>query len=533
MPVTRIEPAELQGKVAVVAQAFDNQWVPIRLLPLLKNGKMTRKELAGKLSRTVHTELKRSLINADRVVVNRAFLHNNPDLVSLYKHDSRERDGFRLLLDHQLLIPFLYDEHEPADEPGYNVSPDDWKAWTSLCSESVNMGCMRMSWDDDLNRDATRKRLSYQLQEFAQMAQSKELVRYVQDLARDYQLGMENRRVVRRMMQLGLRLRAMSEVAQEYHHRIQDEILRHQLRHGHLENYKGSRDPYVSRSHLYKELVTIGPTNEGRIDPSKPDAIWMKQLIDLAYNTVLPDALGIFPLTPQDSLPRTALQEIALSRDADAVTANDIVNMARNAAFSLVQDALYLKSMRFLTLHDVYIARQSEQWHEYIMAVQELIHNPFTFGDPGSGAQRVVSAYEDLGRSLLKVTNARAEKSAQWAKVVQLVIAAGSRRLIIEYLPDGGAIFEFLEASAGFGAGASSGVIAKLVIGGITSIKGQADLENSISFMQGQLAHADQQWKELESKMRSLTNFTEAKVTLQSTDATINGTGQVEQANEQ
>jgi hypothetical protein len=66
--------------VAVVAQSLDNQWVrPDLLAKMLKSGlSLTSDKVARERSRQVRAEYIRSLVNSPQVVINRAYIINNP-----------------------------------------------------------------------------------------------------------------------------------------------------------------------------------------------------------------------------------------------------------------------------------------------------------------------------------------------------------------------------------------------------------------------------------------------------------------------
>src|SRR5437870_4698477 len=62
--------------LSVLAQALDNQWLPCGLLPeAFKTGGISG-NTDERLRSQVRSEYIRSLINGDRVIVNRAFVYN-------------------------------------------------------------------------------------------------------------------------------------------------------------------------------------------------------------------------------------------------------------------------------------------------------------------------------------------------------------------------------------------------------------------------------------------------------------------------
>src|SRR5262249_53096643 len=81
----------------------------------------------------------------------------------------------------------------------------------------------------------------------------------------------------------------------------------------------------VTRESFYERYVVADGTKpaDGCYDAGKPFAGALKQLADLKYATTLPDVLDRYPLTPADSLHRTAMQEYRMIQPDKAATAVD------------------------------------------------------------------------------------------------------------------------------------------------------------------------------------------------------------------
>ena len=73
-------------RVVSVPQAFDNQWVPDEVLSeALRAGRRPNDDqLEKKRTAYVRREYLRSLVNSGQVVINRAFLYNNPAIYRDY-----------------------------------------------------------------------------------------------------------------------------------------------------------------------------------------------------------------------------------------------------------------------------------------------------------------------------------------------------------------------------------------------------------------------------------------------------------------
>jgi len=146
----RFEPQDLQS-LPVLVQALDNQWMPNSLLKsALEKGQIT-KSIDSKLRKAVRSEYIRSLVNGQQVILNRAYLYNNPIISQDFAQKSNpKREAFKELLEDEVIIPYLYAEKDPVDLPNYEKDEKAFLAWQELCQE-VRPRCVRLSWDDKEN----------------------------------------------------------------------------------------------------------------------------------------------------------------------------------------------------------------------------------------------------------------------------------------------------------------------------------------------------------------------------------------------
>jgi len=189
------------------------------------------------------------------------------------------------------------------------------------------MECVRFAWDNLQALQEHIDNLSRRFHSLTLAAETGNLTKYIQDFGLD--ASTENA--------LRLRLRDLT-----------DQCIR---------TAREQNRP-VTREDLYKAFVIADDTTSPQrlYDGSKPFAAEIKQYLDLAYNANLSDALNGYLLTPNDTLPRVALQEwerAAKQTGMSGFTTSDIIRLARTQLFSHVQAGLYLKSMRLLSLQDV------------------------------------------------------------------------------------------------------------------------------------------------------------------------------------
>lgn len=328
-------PADLHP-VSIVAQCLDNQWAPKELLVKQVEGGLSLADVAAEREPAVRRGFIRSLLSAQQVIVNRAFLFNNHVLASAYSNP-QERPAFERLLSDSTIVPYLFSESSPVDEVRFPTLPEsaNWKA----VAASSDLTCLRLDWDEDRNRRMIRDHLSQKFHLFAQTVNKIDPRVFCADL----QLEADEARIS------GLKevFFDMARLA--------------------LDISSSGRD--VTRDDLNRVFVTPdgADTSEGRIDRAKPFALELKQLVDLKYNVNLPDALDRFALTPLDSPPRSLLQEVGLMmQGATKIDAKELVRIVSNIRFENVLRSAEAVSLDQVPLPAVIQVRSGEAFSRYI-----------------------------------------------------------------------------------------------------------------------------------------------------------------------
>lgn len=137
-------------RIVVTAQCLDNQWVPNSILRRLIRERTSRKVIARELEKLVRAEYVRSLVNAEQVIINRAYIKNNPAVFGDFIADAPDRPVFKELLGSGVIVPFLYSESSPVEEGDFDLDDVGNVAWRQLCQE-VEPLCLRLSWDKEEN----------------------------------------------------------------------------------------------------------------------------------------------------------------------------------------------------------------------------------------------------------------------------------------------------------------------------------------------------------------------------------------------
>lgn len=483
--VTRLEPHQLD-RLNIVAQCLDNQWVPKRMLSRMMARRLSLADVAEERRRHVYGEYVRAFVNARQVVVNRAYFLNNPVVFFDFTHDRHERAALRTLLSSRALIPFLYAERSPLDEVNFHVLPEVDTAWRELVART-DLACARLSWNDQENSRLIDTQLARRFGEFVTgsvslMVDESGAAR----LARDFQLDPAEIPELRR------RLGQVGRWAID------------QLTEGRI----------VARDALYQKFVVAdgSPTAAGHYDPGKPYAAVIKQLFDLRYNVNLPDALGGFPLTPQDSPPRSALQELERERRNPSVGADELIRLLRGRVFEIAQRDLSVAAFEHMRLADVLRVRQEPAWHAYTDRLESLLVAPVDFDnlDPViHGVQGVFASYAEVARLATGVAAERQRSipTFRWRPVVKFVLKAASALLFVWFV-EGAAFFE------AFGEVAATAAVELVVDVSIGHVVGDHDVtlpSTSYELFRRRLDHPRGDWNELIEGMRRLSEFTESR----------------------
>ena len=458
-------------KVCVVAQSLDNQWVPRGLLSRMLDQGLSLADVQQERERAVRSEYVRALINAEQVVINRAYLYNNPVVFQDYTGKGPDREAFKEFLKSGVIVPYLFNETSPVDEPAYRTLR--FQSWSELAQE-VRMQCVRLSWGDD-NASKIDDLLAVRFHLFPRTAMDRNPDVFLYHL----NLPLDKKDEFRR------RLKQMSDISGDF----------------------SMQDKKITREDLYKHFVVADDTSpaEGRYDRNKPFAGEIKQLLDLCYNMNLPDALGRYALTPFDSLPRTALQEWQGMKE-EPIKIGDLVTLLSRTAFDLVQGGLFLESFGLLSLVDVQEVRRMEEWTLYMESMDELIRNPLEFAESNTGASAVYHNYINLAQAMTRyLANRRME---EWAPVIELQIDIAGAILSVRWT-NYGMQYQAHGSVSGLYRPGEAPVVARMNIRDVSGQGKQADLATNIDFMRGHVEDAKKQWQELISKVKELDGIRE------------------------
>lgn len=346
----------------VMAQALDNQWMPAALAKARQSADAAPGSTPEQLS-SARAELRRALVNSGTLVVNRAYFLNAEALYANYlpSAEPAERTAFAGFLNGGTIVPYLLTERDPAEEPLFTHSPQVYRSWRRFLEEEAEPSCVRLSWDDETNRRGA----GLINQNFARGVRSIDIADPLL-LAESLDLSAEQARAMRGGI--------LSRIAR----------------------WTLDQDfETVTRNRVYEEFLTRpGSQPHERLLRDGDHIVPAKQLIDLLYNIAVPTATGIIAVTPPDSPPRSALQELNAEqpRTADPEALGNILR-------GLVADAVHRavdgpNSYGSLSLTDISALRREPEWRAYIASLDNLVRTDFTAGRMPSPAEFAHSTQE-------------------------------------------------------------------------------------------------------------------------------------------
>lgn len=365
-----ITPDQLEAG-ATIPQALDNQYLSDELyLEIVERKKSLLDPLVNqKRNKEAHNEFIRSLIYSSQVVVNRAFLKTSEILYSNYLPNHQDKAlSFATLLNDGVIVPYLYQESNFFDKQKYDITDEGAIANEYLVQFLRDVKSVKLSKDDGLNAQKTSK-LSFNF--------------------RNYFMGrhtLDERQQIEMMTELmGGKKRVDKEMQKEFkkHLKILSRF---------SEDFYEEHD-FLNRNDLYKEFIVS--QNRGTADgvylPSdskNPFRHEMKKLIDLKYNTNLPDALGRYSFTPNGLPTRSALQDDFQIADIDSEKVkrfidHDLEKLTKDKRkfMQKSQKTMYLPLLSELSIADVLEVRKLESWGAFIDKQSQLLSDPMSIGD--------------------------------------------------------------------------------------------------------------------------------------------------------
>ncbi len=345
---------------ATIPQCLDNQYVSDSTLHYMVENSLTYEspEIKKLREAEIHNEFIRSLIYSSQVIINRAFLRNNEFLYSYYKPDSPELSAFAELMCKRVIIPYLYRETSLGDKLEFDCQKAGDLATKVLLERVGDLPCVRLAVDNKSNEEKIAKLGSY---------------------FREYLSGLKSKDEL-----------LINNMASElFQCELQEDEWQTFLRNiDQFAKYVWEKGRSLSRNTIYKDWFI---EDEGKkTDVSKgrfvkppndfPYLYQIKKIVDLRYNTNLPDMLGRYTFTPVGLPSRVALQDFYDNTDIPSEKIEKFVNESftdiRRIFVANTQTAMNLPLLGELSIPDVVEIRQMPEWNTFKQSQQKILSNP-------------------------------------------------------------------------------------------------------------------------------------------------------------
>jgi hypothetical protein len=363
--------------VAVVAHCLDNQWVPRPMLADMTRAGLSLDDVHDDRAGYVRAEYLRALLTAEQVVVNRVYFYNNRSIYGDYLEPGPSRSAFAALLRSEAVVPHLHKEESPLQPPpDMALVKEGFDAWVEACCEAEEFAVNRLAWDNKRN-DALTHKLALAFQELVKALAGRAEGGGASEFARHLDLRED------KVDALRARMRELEDWAIKAARERADR----------------GKGP-ITREDVYVAFVTPpgDKSTSGRCDSDKPFSSEIKQLVDLQYNTGLPEFLDRLPLRPVNTLHRAALRENRPDRtdprNVDRATLEEAL-LSRLAFDNLTDgiDPFNTASLLSLDLPSIVKIRKRGEWRTYAAKLAGLVAEPWLFE---SYASDVLQAYQEL-----------------------------------------------------------------------------------------------------------------------------------------
>lgn len=353
MPFKKVTFGDLDDLTGVV-QCMDDQWVPRAILEQMARNDQRRRVFEDAIASSARREFMRSMLTCQQLVLNRPAFYNHRTFADAFRNPV-ERSAVTELLDTGAVVPFLFDESDPSDDPragSFSFRKTQKTAWESMLKSSTPH-VLRLSWDDAENSQLINSQLGRRFGEFCQNLRSLNEYHLLDDFGLPREA--ENIRNLRAV------LREISNFSADVYDSQRED----------------SQSPFVTRTQINKRFVWADGSDgqNFKFDKQKQFGSLVKQVIDLKYNLNLPDCMTRYSIAASDTPSRSTLQEISL------LTANqarcdlaDICGILGTQAIELASSEIDIPSS--LMFADLSFLRRTELWTRHITTFRGTLPRP-------------------------------------------------------------------------------------------------------------------------------------------------------------
>lgn len=421
---------------AVMVMELDNQWYPRSMLAGLTahsddaSVRAARIALDGQRQALQQNALIAALFHARQVMINRAFLQNSALFLAIYAGSPQTGTGsdqtsqeqpdlaaLKYLLANGSIVVVLYTEEHPAATARQAFTPADQAAWIRLCRETAPCA-LRQDWQGPLaNQKSISKKLSQPFQAFCLTAGEDPYL--VQNLADFLAIQPEDRPA--------------------FQHEL-DQVQAAAIA------WRAARQIPYTRSAFYEQFVvrqSPDPAEQKRlidqcvIDPDKPFAPGLKQMIDLQYNVNFAEAFNCDYLQPKDTLPATLLEAIYQRRNVHELSLDSLLFAIDEFDAGALAGWVDMPLLQTMTLADVRQVREKcASWEPYIAAHEAALARIYRWSMDFASISSRLAHYYRLLAEMRSLASGRGIEFVRMSRAVSVIYRLGTRLICTIYRYD-------------------------------------------------------------------------------------------------
>jgi hypothetical protein len=434
-------PDELESD-AVVPQCLDNQYLTDDVYDrMMREGKDYNDDDVRRIrERAFNSEFMRSLIYSSQVVVQRAFFWNSDPLQRHFGTEPVNTPNFQSfarLMDQRAIVPFLATEKSLEEHPKYQVRPDAAPRIQSLLAEiGRHPDCVRLGRSDEANERANNLMTR----------------RFAGGVVR---MGILSDAEMKALAADLCVTRDATPVSPEDHGRFVESL--RQLA-DLVQSAARGKDGVVPRNFIYEEAFCKREPNavvngffldrhEGM-----PYHFELKKLVDLVYNSNLPDLLHRYTFTPAGLPTRLALQddagtEYSYEEVRDTLTNEDLIASIQRTFMARTQEPKSLPFLADLSMRDAAEIRQLPEWSAFTAQQSGILRAPLDLHANIGGLQTAFEQFQNALSSWYQTKYGFARSTSRYCSYVSMGLSVAGRVIVA-----GSALGGPEKAMVGFGA---------------------------------------------------------------------------------
>lgn len=333
---------------ASVASFLDDVWIPEDILREVSGASPATLSMNSVVMRAQRRALNHSLLYSRQVIVNRAYVANNPLMRSLWTNDGDATHLLQLMASDRrpspALLVYLFEEGDAsAFQPNDPSLSSAWHAFWRRCHDGEDYAGMRLNWIDGTKNKKQTTELAGVFRDFFQSADQR---LDLEQLGQAFGLDAEQQRA------LMAKLARASTLA--------------------------NGEERFTRVTLYNDPMLLrGVPRDVDTDyrAYTPSDIAFKALVDIRYGCNLSDYIDRFGVMGQGTRDRNILQENEdMIPGAAPGTPEDLTQICENFVRRGARRDLPHIDLADLSLSEVLELRSFDTWKDYVAAAEKLLH---------------------------------------------------------------------------------------------------------------------------------------------------------------